>query len=187
MVLYGMHMGRFAPAMAHWLYFLCGLALTATIATGLVLWTQSRSAADSISHRIVARLTVGTVAGMPLAIAGYLWSNRLLPVATQNRADSEVEAFFLIWAAAYLFALSQPIKRGWVVLWTAASAAWVSLPLISALTTVRGLNMSLASGDWTFAAFDIATLGLGMLAGRIALVTARHRPTATRARRSASA
>jgi len=186
-ILYGLHMGRFAPILAHWLYFLCGLALTATIATGLILWTQSRAAADSMGHRLVARLTAGTVAGMPLAIAGYFWANRLIPIATENRAANEVAAFFMIWAAAYLFALSQPTKGGWVVLWTAAGAAWVSLPLISALTTTRGLNTSLAAGDWTFAAFDIVSLGLGMLAGRIALVTARHRPPAPRARRSVSA
>jgi DNA-binding IclR family transcriptional regulator len=39
---YGLHMGHFAGPVMRWLYFICGLASTAMIGTGLVIWLGKR-------------------------------------------------------------------------------------------------------------------------------------------------
>ena len=39
---YGLHMGHFAGPVLRWLYFICGLAGTAMIGTGLVIWLGKR-------------------------------------------------------------------------------------------------------------------------------------------------
>lgn len=180
-VLYGLHMGRFAPEFSRWLYFLCGLALSAAIATGMVLWTASRTA-NGIGHRIVARLTSGAIGGLPLAMAAFFWANRILPSAMVGRADGEVRWFFLVWGAAILFGLIRSPRRAWIELMAATAAAWLLLPLLSALTTDRGLPASLWRGDWLFAGFDLVAIALGALAAAIAVKSARYRPAPPRRR-----
>lgn len=167
-VLYGLHMGRFGPGFTRWLYFLCGLALCATIATGLVLWSRSREKGRSAGHWLVARVTPGTVGGVPLAIACFFLANRLLPAGLAGRADLEVRAFFLAWLAATIAALLLRPRAGWAALGAANAAAWGLLPIVSAITTTRGLPASVARGDWMFAAFDLVALAFAAIAGWIA-------------------
>ncbi|WP_062769592.1 PepSY-associated TM helix domain-containing protein [Sphingopyxis terrae] len=185
-ILYGLHMGRFTPVLAHWLYFLSGLALSATIATGLILWTQSRDPART-GHRFVSRITVGIVAGMPLAIAAFLWANRLLSPTLAGRAEAEVSLFFLVLAAAVLYAVAMPPRRGWAWLMVLCGATWLMLPLASAIATGRGLFAGGAlGGDRLFVAADLLFLVLGGAGIAIAVVTARHKPPAPRRRRAAA-
>lgn len=183
-VLYGLHMGRFTPVAAHWLYFLAGLALSATIATGLILWTQSRPNTD-LTHQLIARLTVGIVAGMPLAIAAYLWANRLISPTLTGRAVTEVRCFFVVLAATTLFALARPPKRGWIETMGMAGLAWLLLPIVSALASGRGLLAgALLSGDRLFIGADLLFLVLGLLAIAIVISAGRHKPPAPRGRSS---
>ncbi|PTD25130.1 PepSY-associated TM helix domain-containing protein [Sphingomonas fennica] len=186
-VLYGLHMGRFAPWVSRWLYFLCGLALSATIASGLVLWTVSRPEGRGFGHHLVARLTVGTVAGLPIAMAAFFWANRLAPVGLADRPGIEVRAFFLCWAAAMLFGLARAPRRGWAELTAMMGLGWLLLPLVSALTTARGLPASLIHGDWLFAGFDLVALAIGCGALMTALHLHRRQPAAPRRRRPALA
>ncbi len=183
-VLYGLHMGRFMPLFGHWLYFLCGLTLTATIGTGLVLWSRSRPAGTGAGHRAVARLTVGTVAAMPLAIAAFFWANRLLPIALTDRAEAEVRVFFLVWAAAQIAALFVRPRLGWIGLLGANAAAWGLLPILSGLVTGRSLFVSLAHRDWVFASFDLTAFALAACAALIVRGVVRHRPAVRTRRRT---
>lgn len=185
-VLYGLHMGRFSPAFAHWLYFLCGLALTATIATGMVLWSVSR-AGDGFGHGLVGRMTAGITGGLALAMPIFFWANRLLPADMAGRADGEVRSVFIAWGVAILFALLRAPRRGWIEIMALAGAAWLFLPLVSALTTGRALPGSLARGDWLFAGFDLTAIALGAIAIAIAVKTRRHRAPAPRRRQRAAA
>lgn len=180
-VLYGLHIGRFAPEFSRWLYFLCGLALSAAIATGMVLWTASRSA-TSVAHRAVKRLTAGAIGGLPLAMALFFWSNRLLPAGMPARADAEVRWFFTAWGTAILFGLIRPARRAWIEIMALTAVAWLLLPIISALATGRGLPASLWHGDWVFAGFDLVAIALGALAAAIAVKAVRYRPPPARTR-----
>src|SRR5690606_33976884 len=87
-----LHLIRFAGPPLRWLFFFSGLLGTAMIATGLVLWVVKRLperrklGRTPFGHRLVEVLNIGTVAGLPLAIAGYFWANRLLPAELAQRS-----------------------------------------------------------------------------------------------------
>ncbi|WP_447753064.1 PepSY-associated TM helix domain-containing protein [Sphingopyxis fribergensis] len=167
-VLYGLHMGRFAPEVSRWLYFLCGLALAATIATGLVLWIRSRPQARGVGPWLAARLNVGAVAGFPVAILAFLYANRLLPAQMPGRAEGEVSVFFWAWGAAIAFAMLRAPARAWREAFAALALGSAVLPILSFALTGRGLWSALAGGDWLFAGFDLTLFAFAALAAAIA-------------------
>ena len=84
--MYGLHLGRFADPALRALLFLSGMAGTAMVGTGLLLWAAARrrkagAAPPPIGHRLVDILNVATIAGLPVAIGAFFWTNRLLPAA----------------------------------------------------------------------------------------------------------
>lgn len=184
-VLYGLHMGRFGDTVTRWLYFLCGLALSATIATGLLLWSVGRADIRDWPHGAVARLTVGAIAGLMLAAAGFLWANRLLPATIEARPIWEVRAFFLLWAAALMHGVVRPPRAGWREALGANALAWGLLPLVSALTVGRGLLAGAAAGDGLFVVADLVFLALAALSAAAAWRMTRP-ATARPARRAAA-
>lgn len=166
----GLHEGLFANTLLRWLYFLSGLLGTAMIATGMILWTVKRRPAQlkktngpDLGHRVVESLNLGTIVGLPIAIAAYFWANRLLPIDFAARSNWEVHAMFLVWLATLLYPLTRTIMRGWVDLLWVAAAAYGFLPIVNALTTDRHLANSLAQGDWLFAGVDLTLLITGAL------------------------
>src|SRR5256885_7424368 len=56
-------------------------------------------------HRLVEVLNVGSIAGLSVAVAGFFWLNRLLPVPMQGRADWEINGLFIIWLLCLLHPL----------------------------------------------------------------------------------
>lgn len=167
-VLYGLHMGRFAPQLSRWLYFLCGLALAATIATGLVLWVRSRPQARGVGPWLAARLNVGAVTGVPIAILSFLYANRLLPIQMSGRAEAEVSAFFWAWGAALLFAILRPPQRAWREAFAFMALSAAALPFLSFGLTGRGLWAAVAAQDWLFTGFDLILFALAAFALTIA-------------------
>jgi hypothetical protein len=168
-LLYGLHLGRFAEPLLRWLLFSMGIVSTAMIATGLILWTVKRAKnEDSRSgawtgHAIVTRLNVGTIAGLPIAMAALFLVNRLLPIEIADRAAVEVRLFFVVWLVALLHPLVRPVSRAWVEQLTGAAIAFAAVPLTNALTTNRGLLASIEAGDSLMAGFDVAMLTFASL------------------------
>ena len=117
-VVYGLHMGRFAPIATRWLYLLGGLMLTLAIATGLVLWIVKRRerAPLSIGNQVLERLNAGILSGVPLGCAAYLLANRVLPLGIAGRA--ELESMAALWAAAGALAVGAllPPRLSWPAL-----------------------------------------------------------------------
>ena len=176
----GLHEGLFAPPLLRWLYFLSGLLGTAMTATGLVLWAVKRRQRVEKKHgvphlglRLVEKLNVGTIVGLPVGIAAYFWANRLLPVEMTGRADWEVHSLFLMWLAMLIHAVSRPTSRAWAEQLGIACLAFALLPVLNAVTTNRDLLHSLATGDWVFAGFDLTMLVVGLLLGWAALLVKR--------------
>lgn len=167
-VLLSLHEGRFAGPVLRLLYVLAGLAGTAMVGTGLVLWSTKRKAKLRATARphfgiaVVDVLNLGTVIGLPIGIAAYFWANRLLPVAMEGRAAWEVHAMFVTWAVTFLYVTSRPRARAWIELASLAAAAWGLLPLLNALTTDRHLGVTLPAGDWALAAIDLGMLAAGL-------------------------
>jgi uncharacterized iron-regulated membrane protein len=177
-VLLGLHEGLFAGWALRWLYFLSGLMGTAMVGAGLVLWTVKRQAriGETLGFRLVERLNVGVIVGLPAAVAAYFWSNRLIPVGIEGRPAWEAHAMFIAWAVMLLHAFVRPRGRAWAEqLWIAA-AAFGLLPLLNALTTARHLGVTLPAGIWGLAGFDLAMLALGVAFGAVAWTRTRGRP-----------
>ena len=179
-VLYALHLGRFSDTATRWLYFLVSLAGTAMVGTGLVLWTVKRRQKlpdpdrPYFGLRLVEKLNIASIAGLSIAMAAFLWGNRLLPTGLPARASGEIQVFFVVWALAFVHAVLRPAKAAWVEqLWT-ATALLALLPVLNALTTSRPLWHSLANGDWVFAGMDLTCWALAALHAVLAVRTARH-------------
>ena len=116
--IYGLHMAHFAPLLTRWLYFVGGAMLTLAIATGMLLWIVKRRerAPLSIGNRLLERLNVGGLAGVPIGMVMFLIANRLLPIGMAARAEAEVSTALWSAGAALLLGLVLPPKLGWPLL-----------------------------------------------------------------------
>jgi len=187
----GLHAARFAPTTMRWLFFLSGVAGTLMVATGLVLWTVKRRtqlpdpARPHLGFRIVERLNIGFVTGLPVAMLAFLWGNRLLPLDVANRSDAEVKVFFYAWAACVVHAMLRAPRRGWVEQLALAGVLALGLPLYNLVAWQGGAVSALAAGDGAKAGIDIGLLliGAGLLwAARKVhrFVPAQRKPRAAR-------
>lgn len=192
-VLVGLHMAHFAGTGLRWALFGFGVLGSLMIATGMVLWSVKRSAKSQASQaqasrkgaaaaaastapatppfgeRLVVGINIATLAGLPLACGVYLASNRLVPLNTEGRADTELAWFFSAWGLALLWALACTVVRGsrmgWSVPLGAAGLVWALLPVLNALTTHAHLGITLPAGEWVWASMDLAFLATGLLLG----------------------
>ncbi len=186
--LLGLHEGLFAGTVLRWLYFLSGVLGTAMVGTGLVLWTvKRRTQAAAGRHvkglQLVERLNVGTILGLPSAIAVYFWANRLIPVDLPGRAPWEAHAMFISWALILLYCARRPIAQAWRELAVLAAMLCALLPVVNWLTTERHLGVTLPrsgyAGDWALAGFDLAVLAFGVCFAALAAHLARRERTKT--------
>ncbi|MDQ8730071.1 PepSY-associated TM helix domain-containing protein [Bradyrhizobium sp. LHD-71] len=180
-VLYALHLGRFSDLETRWLYFLVSFMGTAMVGTGLVMWTVKRRQKlpdpdhPHFGFRLVERLNIASIAGLSVAMTAFLWANRLLPHALENRADWEIHAFFIVWLLTLLHALLRPAKSAWIEQLWAASALLFLLPVLNTLTTQRPFWHSLSEADWVFVGMDIMCWALALLHAVLAIRTARQR------------
>ncbi|WP_122764777.1 PepSY-associated TM helix domain-containing protein [Pseudomonas viridiflava] len=165
---YGLHMGHFAGPVLRWLYFICGLAGTAMIGTGLVIWLGKRQLKHAktgvmpFELRLVEVLNIASMSGLLIAIAAFFWANRLLPVSLAERSDWEVQTFFIAWGLSLLHAIVRLGRQGWVEQLSVGALLFAAVPLLNAITTDHPLGVSLARGDWAMAGFDLTCLGSGV-------------------------
>jgi uncharacterized iron-regulated membrane protein len=182
--LLGLHEGRFAEPVLRFLYVFAGLAGTAMIGTGLVLWSTKRKAKlkrtdkPAFGLSVVDTLNLGTIIGLPIGIAAYFWANRLLPVDMAGRAAWEANVMFITWGLTFLYAALRPLNRSWFELCWFAAAACAFLPLLNALTTDRNLWASIQSDDWIFIGFDLSALAAGAFFAAVAQLIRRKQRAA---------
>ncbi len=165
---YSLHEGQFAGPLARWIYFLTGLIGTAMIASGLILWTTKRKPKQlkkpngpDFGYRLVEQLNIGTIVGLPIAIAMYFYANRLLPVAIVDRADWEANVMFISWTLLLIHPAFRPATKAWREQLQLAALVYMALPLVNALTTDKHLVNSLQQQDWGLAAFDLTLFTIG--------------------------
>lgn len=188
-VMVGLHAGRFADVMLRWIYFLCGVAGTLMVASGMVMWTVKRReklpdpTRPHLGFRIVERLNVATIAGFPMGIACMFWANRLLPVEMEGRADKEIAVLFVAWAASAALAFLRKPAHAWVLLMGATGGALLLLPIYNLFGLDRGTMTSVMAGDWLPVGVDLTMIAFGIAFVAVARRVARYRPT-VRARRA---
>lgn len=189
---YSLHVGRFAEGALRWLFFLSGLAGTAMVGTGVLLWAvkerQEHRKAGRVGPglRLVEVLNLATLAGLPVAMAGFFWLNRLLPAEMPGRSGWETDGFFILWGLCLLHALCRPGLRGWIEQLSLAGALGLLLPVASALTVPSHLGASLTRGPATVAAVELTVAALGALMLGGAVYLARRKAPLPRAARGAA-
>lgn len=175
-VMVGLHIATFAHPLLRFLFFVCGLAGCAMVATGALLWTRRERAQQDknnaislgakIGLRLAEALNIGAIAGLPVAIAAYFWANRLLPSALAQRADVEIRCFFIAWALLTVLALVSPGRAMWRFQLSLAGAAFAFIPVLNAFTTDSHLGAALAGKvPLPVAGFDLVMLMLGGVFG----------------------
>ncbi len=181
-VMYGLHLARFADWGLRALFFVSGLIGCLMVASGVVLWAvkerpkHAKSGKIGFGLRLVDALNIGAVAGLPIAFAAYFWGNRLLPVQMAERADAEVNVFFYAWAAALLAAFIWPKRLMWAWQLYLGAGMFLLIPVINALTTHAHLGVTLRTGDWVLAGFDLMMLAFGAVLAYCALRMQRWQP-----------
>lgn len=175
--IYGLHVAHFADPLLRALFFVCGLAGTAMVATGALLWgvKERQKHAKAIANggrvgfgvRLVDALNIGAIAGLPIAFAVYFWANRLLPVEIAQRTNLEANCFFIAWGLAALLAQIRPTRAMWRFQLTLGAVLLAGIPVLNALTTDTHLGVTLFGGPAlrAVAGFDLVVMLLGLLLG----------------------
>jgi len=183
-----LHEVKFADPAVRWLYFICGLAGSAMMATGAILFMVKRrqkslrefGRATPLVYRLIEILNVAAIAGLALACVAYLWSNRLLPLALEERHEWEITTFFGVWLLTLVHAALRPALAAWHEQLTAAAILCLSLPLLNWLTTGQHLLVYAAQGEWGRGAVELTTMLFGVLLLRAAWkVRQKNRPAAS--------
>jgi len=167
-----LHEGLFARPLLRWLYFLSGLMGAGMMATGSLLWAVNRRKKHTVSAggvrglALVDRLNLGTIVGLPIAIAAYFWANRLLAVDLVSRANWEMNSLFIVWGIALLHPFLRWKKTSLENLWCEqllfATTVYALIPVLNAATSEHHLGKALLHGDWVMAGFDLFMLVLAM-------------------------
>lgn len=159
-VMAGLHFAQFGGYSMRWLYFVCGLASCAMLATGVVLFTVKRrrrhdgeGAVGALLYHVAERLNVAVVAGLMVACVAFLWANRLLPVELAQRGGWEVRVFFLVWLLSLGHAIVRPWRSAWREQLALAAALCIGLP---ALNLLGG-----SKGDYFY--LELTTVALGLM------------------------
>lgn len=162
-LLSSLHMLRFADYTLRWLFFLSGFLGTAMIATGLILWSHKRQyqTQDPWGLRLVNILNLGVLLGLPIAIAGYWWANRLLSVDLPERAAQEIQYFFLAWLLCLLHASLRNTRQAWIEQLAALAVLLLGLPLFNFSLPHSHLLSNLWTGQGTLALMALTLLGFG--------------------------
>lgn len=190
----GLHAGRYADVGLRWVYFLCGVAGTLMVASGLVLWTVKRREKlpnperPHFGFRMVERLNVAFIGGFPLGVAAMFWGNRLIPTGIEGRADWEIASLFATWGVAFLASMLVKPRTMWLVTLGATGALLGLLPFYNMVATPRGFFAAIAEGDVLFAAVDATILmfAVGFLATARAVWRFKPAVRRVRARRTAA-
>ncbi len=111
----------------------------------------ARPFADAVVPPLVHTLNVGTVAGLPFAVACYFLANRLLPVAMPGRAEAEIQAFLRRVGGGGSPRPGPRPRRAWIVALATVAVAYLLVPLVGGLR----------EGGTVSVAFDVIVLGIG--------------------------
>ncbi|MGB3068649.1 MAG: PepSY-associated TM helix domain-containing protein [Ottowia sp.] len=169
-VISGLHMATFGGWALKWIYFICGLAGSAMMATGAILFAVKRrhrhagefGAASTRVYGLIEGLNVAAIAGLAVACIGFLWANRLIPTGWGHRETWELGTFFLLWLLALTHAFVRAPATAWREQLGALAALCLLLPVLNFLTTDEHLPGYIRSGDWESAGVELFALAVGI-------------------------
>lgn len=147
-------MAPFAQPFLRFGLFFSGLLGCLMIASGLLLWSlkrQIQKSTYSLGYYMVDRLNVSIFVGLPIAILGYFYTNRLFTVFYPHLPNYEIHAFFLVWLSCFLGSLLIKKEDLWIVFLNLFLSLALLLPLVSWLVIHRIGIFELCV--WCFAVF----------------------------------
>ncbi|MET1079872.1 MAG: PepSY-associated TM helix domain-containing protein [Pseudomonas sp.] len=170
-VMRNLHFAAFGGYAARWLYFICGLAGAAMMATGAILFMVKRrqrslhefGARTPQVYRIIEVLNIGSISGLGLACIAFFWGNRLIPLGVDGRAEWEILAFFVVWLLTFVHAARRPVVAAWVEQLLATALLCLALPLLNWLVVGDQFVRYLQRGDGERAGVELMALVLGLL------------------------
>lgn len=188
-VMVGLHAGRFADLALRWIYFLCGVAGTLMVGSGLILWTVKRRerlpdpTRPYLGFTIVERLNVAVLGGFPLGITGLFWANRLLPPALVGRSRWEVHILFIVWGGAAVLSILRRPAAVWPILYGATGLSLAALPVYNLFGTRWNWVSSTRAGDLLPLGVDLTVIGFAIAFLWLARRVACYRPPERGSRR----
>lgn len=182
-VVRSLHFADFGSWALRWVYFASGLLGTSMMVAGTLLFSIKRRIkgqhefgdATRRFYHCVEAFNVACSVGIGMACCGYFYANRLLPIELPERAQWEIRAFVLIWAATLLHALCRPRLRAWTEQLGMTALLCLCLPLLNQWTTGQALWHYARVGDWQRASVEAVCLGFGALLINILVKLRRHR------------
>lgn len=166
-----LHFAGFGGYAGRWLYFICGLAGAAMLASGAILFMVKRrqrslhefGARTPQVYRVIEVLNIGTIAGLSLACIAFFWANRLIPLGITAREEWEIVAFFAVWLLSFGHAARRPPGRAWVEQLLATALLCLALPLLNWLVIGEQFVSYLQQGDGERAGVELVAIAIGLL------------------------
>lgn len=155
-----LHLLRYADALPRWLFFLGGILGCIMVATGLMLWIEKRRQKTEKTgewqrmYRLVQRLNVTAIIGLPLATVVALWANRLLPVELAQRELWEIRLFFMAWLVSLIYSFIRSNRQAWQEQLVMLSGLLLLLPLYN-LVMIPGYSVISLSMDAVLIVFGV--------------------------------
>ena len=161
----GFHFIQFEHWTARWLFFVLGITGCVLIATGFIVWFETRrkrhSKTDLTSVLVVESVTITSVTGLIAATFAFFLSNRLLPDyaywINDSRVATEVGVFYLVWVLTLLHAFLRHKTSilGWAEQCLLVALLGASAVCANAFSTGDHILRSLADGHYAVAGMDI--------------------------------
>ena len=165
---YGLHMARFAEPILRLALFFSGILGCAMIASGLLLWSlkrqmQKKTDQFHFGYYLVNRLNSAGIIGLPIAMLGYLYTNRLMtmPLGTPNY---EIYAFFSIWFCSFILACLTPQQHLWKMQLKILICVAFILPLVDAYYLFAQHFIDSFATYWVFLRIDLMIWIFALLA-----------------------
>ncbi|MGL4316029.1 MAG: PepSY-associated TM helix domain-containing protein [Pseudomonas sp.] len=170
-VMANLHFAAFGGQAARWLYFICGLAGAAMMATGAILFMVKRrqrslhefGARTPQVYRLIEVLNIASISGLGLACIAFFWANRIIPPGISDRPEWEIAAFFAVWLATSIHAALRPASRAWIEQLLAIALLCLALPLLNWLVVGDQFITYLQRGDGERAGVELVAIAFGLL------------------------
>lgn len=165
-VLSSLHFGNFAGFDLRVLYFILGLAVTAMMIIGNMLWINKRRNNRKVSDKVtdfVSNLTLGVCCGMILATTTGLLAERVMPTNILARADWVIGVFLLTNLAMAIYSFCIQDKKRFIATTLYSSAIALFATLISSWAMFSSTLLQL----WSQGVHSVIGVEVGLLLAAI--------------------
>ena len=164
---YGLHMATFAQPLLRLALFFSGLLGCCMIASGLLLWSlkrqlQNKTQQFHLGHYLVDRLNVATFVGLPLAMMGYFYTNRLVYI-TADMPNYEIYNFFIFWGLSLVAAFFTPKQWLWRSQLICLIILATCLPVFDLFYLIQHQYIDSLRSYWAFFRVDLFFILLAIL------------------------